>query len=140
MSTSDPRSEVVRYWLGRAEEALISAELEYNAGHHEFAVNRAYYAAFYALSALLLSEGKRFAKHSGVRAALHAELVKTARLSRRWGTAYDRLFEGRHRADYEDLVRFDAQTANRLLVDAQGFVETIKALLKKAEIDTDGTQ
>ncbi len=46
------------------------------AAAYTFAINRAYYALFYAVSALLLEEGRRFSKHSGVRAAFNRDLVK----------------------------------------------------------------
>jgi uncharacterized protein (UPF0332 family) len=80
MTDEQARREVVRYWLAQAADALASARSEAAAGRFNFAVNRAYYACFYAASAVLLSEGRKFVKHSGVRAALHLHLVKTARI------------------------------------------------------------
>jgi uncharacterized protein len=56
---------------------------------YTFAINRAYYALFYAVSALLLEEGRRFSKHSGVRAAFNRDLVKPGRLSRKHGELYN---------------------------------------------------
>ena len=50
----------------RAEESLQAAQLLYEAGHWDFAAARAYYAAFYAATATLLSEGREYQKHSGV--------------------------------------------------------------------------
>lgn len=54
MSTS--RREVVELWQ-RAQEALRATRLLLAAGFSDFAASRAYYAAFYAASALLLAEG-----------------------------------------------------------------------------------
>jgi HEPN domain-containing protein len=56
---------------------------------YTFAIYRAYYALFYAVSALLLEEGRRFSKHSGVRAAFNRDLVKPGRLSRKHGELYN---------------------------------------------------
>lgn len=56
---------VVRYWLEKAQEALESAKSEYKAGRLSFAVNRIYYACFYAVSAVLRERGKKFKKHKG---------------------------------------------------------------------------
>src|SRR5947208_2156058 len=75
---------VIDYWMRRADESLASTRLEEATGHYHFAVNRAYYACFYAASAVLLQEGCKFVKHSGVRSAVHQDLVKTGRLDVRW--------------------------------------------------------
>ena len=49
-------------------------------GLPDFATARAYYAAFYAASALLLAEGKTFRSHRGVVALIHRDYVKPGRL------------------------------------------------------------
>ncbi len=77
MKQEEARAQVIRYWLDKADRALASARLEHAQGNHDFAMNRAYYACFYVVSALLLKEGRKFARHSGVRDALHAQLVKS---------------------------------------------------------------
>lgn len=74
-----------------------------------FAINRAYYAVFYAVSALLLEEGHRFQKHSGVRAAFNQHFIKTQRLNRKGGDLYNRLFRDRQEGDYIEFTKFDAQ-------------------------------
>ena len=64
------------------------------------AANRAYYAVFFAVSALFASEGKLFKKHSGVRSAVHKELINTGRWSDSLGDDYDMLIDLREVADY----------------------------------------
>jgi len=82
-------------WWRMAEEALQSARMEREAGFLHSAINRAYYAVFYAATAALVDQGLEFKKHSGVRAALHREFVKKGLLSQEIGVLYDRLFEDR---------------------------------------------
>ena len=55
MTNDEKRSEVVRYWLEKAEESMASARREFEAGSLAFAMNRLYYSAFYAVSALLMA-------------------------------------------------------------------------------------
>lgn len=81
MTERDDTDQVVSYWFDKAETALSSARSERLADRSDFAVNRAYFAAFYAASAVLLARGQRFVKHSGVRAALHRDLVKSGLLA-----------------------------------------------------------
>ena len=62
--------------------------------------NRAYYAAFYAVSALFAVEDRFFKKHSGLRAAVHKELVHTKRWPPELGADYNELYKLREVADY----------------------------------------
>jgi uncharacterized protein (UPF0332 family) len=43
--------------LQRAEQSVQAAKELVDKGYHDFAASRAYYAAFYAATAVLLSEG-----------------------------------------------------------------------------------
>jgi len=40
--TSEPRRDVIRYWVSKAEESLASARRELGAGSYLFAINRVY--------------------------------------------------------------------------------------------------
>jgi uncharacterized protein (UPF0332 family) len=120
--------EVAEYWMRRADAALESAASEIAAGRLDFAVNRAYYACFYAASAVLLIAGRTFVKHSGLRGAVHRDLVKTGRLAPQWGKAYDRLFDARQTADYLMLAEVEAGEAEELLALASGFVGQMQRL------------
>jgi len=51
MSEKEAKAEAVRYWWGKAHESLQAAQREFAAGAYSFAMNRAYYALFYAVSA-----------------------------------------------------------------------------------------
>jgi uncharacterized protein (UPF0332 family) len=106
MITKEKRSVVVGYWFEKAEESMISARREFEAGSLSFATNRLYYAAFYAVSALLMAHELSFKKHSGVRAAFHQQFIKTGFLERKWGRLYDQLFEDRQEGDYVVFISF----------------------------------
>ena len=67
MITEEKRSVVVRYWFEKAEESMASARREFEAGSLSFAMNRLYYAVFYAVSALLMTNELSFKKHSVVK-------------------------------------------------------------------------
>ncbi len=55
------------------------------------AVSRAYYAAFYAVSALFAAQGRTFTRHAGVEAAVHRELVRAGKWSLELGEAFSSL-------------------------------------------------
>lgn len=120
--------QVVDEWMRMAEEALASAHADFDAQRWRSAINRAYYAAFYAASAVLLSRGLHFVKHAGVRTALHRDLVHTGLLATEHGKAYDELFEIRLIADYT-VTGIDADHATRSLGQAEALVAEMRTLL-----------
>lgn len=81
LSDHERREILIQNWVEKAHEALTAAKLLLEAGMLDAAVNRAYYACFYSLSAVLTKERKSFRKHSGVRAWLHKDMVKRTDLT-----------------------------------------------------------
>jgi uncharacterized protein (UPF0332 family) len=129
MTSEAARRAVIEYWLRKADVSLESARSEYAAGRLDFSVNRIYYACFYAASAVLLGQGKKFVKHSGVRGAVHQDLVKPGLLDVKWGKIYDQIFENRQSGDYLELYEFENAQVSELLKQAEGFVGEMRRLL-----------
>lgn len=113
MTKNDPRVKAVRHWWKMAEEAFQSARIAYGAGHLHSAMNRAYYAVFYATTAALVERGLHFKRHGGVRSAFHRELVKPGLLPAEMGAVYDRLFQDRQHGDYMALIDSNQHTSRR---------------------------
>jgi uncharacterized protein (UPF0332 family) len=128
MSSEERRAEVVRFWWEKAEESLASAGRELEAGAHTLAVNRLYYAAFYAVSAGLLERQLSFRKHSGVRASFHREFGKTGLVGVQWGKFYDQLFEDRQEGDYVAFTSFDREYVQSLHGRCTGFLHALRPL------------
>jgi uncharacterized protein (UPF0332 family) len=122
---------IVRYRLQRAQETLDEAVLLHEKGRLNAAVNRLYYACFYAVSALLLTEGKSSSKHSGVRALFNAQWVKSGRIAAEYGRFYRRLYDSRQKGDYGDFVQFEAAEVTPWLQEARQFVRTVTALAEE---------
>lgn len=125
MTPQEKRREIVKYWFEKARESIDAAQDEMKANRLSFAVNRIYYASFYAVSSVLLKENLEFKKHSGVRAALHRQLVKSGQISKEHGKLYDELFEARQRGDYIELVKFDRQQVENWLNRVKVFLQDI---------------
>ena len=71
--------------IERAGQSIGAAKALASEGYHDFAASRAYYAAFYAATAVLLSEGLELSKHSGVIASIHQRFIKTGKLDKEHG-------------------------------------------------------
>lgn len=122
------QTDLIRYRLARAQEAMDEARLLLGSGHCNACVNRLYYACFYTVSAVLLPEGYASAKHSGVRALFERHFVKTGRVTVALGRTYRRLFTRRQRGDYDDFVRFKEEEVRTWLKDAEEFVSALARL------------
>jgi uncharacterized protein (UPF0332 family) len=103
---NDAEITLIRYRMDRSKEALSAAGLMYEKGHYNDAVNRLYYSCFYAVIALLATEGIHPGKHTVARAFLNKNWIKTGRLSKRTGLLYNTLFDRREKGDYGDYFRF----------------------------------
>jgi len=123
------RKDVIQYWWTKAEESLFSEQREFDAGSFAFELNRVYYAAFYAASALLLDHQISFKKHSAVRSSFHREFIKSNLIEIEWGKFYDRLFEDRQESDYVALIEFDKEYVEEQLSKCRQFHNVLKPLI-----------
>jgi hypothetical protein len=101
--------------MQKARESLQSAQSESAAGRGSFAVNRLYYACFYAACAVLAARGQEYSKHSAVRAAFHRDIVNAGLVDPAFGELYDGLFEERSQGDYVAFVSFEPETVETLV-------------------------
>ena len=116
--------------MERAREGIDEARVLLEAGHRNTCVNRLYYACFYAVSALLLTEGRASAKHAGVRALFDRHWVKTGRVPVKLGRVYRRLFMRRQRSDYGDFVQFSDDDVRAWLSEGDEFVTAIVEIVE----------
>jgi uncharacterized protein (UPF0332 family) len=91
----------------------------------EAAVSRAYYAAFYAVSAYFALEGRYFNRHQGIEQAVHRDLVKAQLVPVEVGAEYSALFGLRSLADYDSGYSITADQANSAVASARRVVEAV---------------
>lgn len=126
INRNDQKELMVKYWWEKADSSLESAKREFEAGAYDFSVNRLYYSAFYAVSALLLEKGMSFKKHSGVRAYFHKEFIKEGLIDTKWGKFYDRLFEDRQEGDYTAFIDFEEKYVEEQIELCDKFLKEVK--------------
>jgi uncharacterized protein (UPF0332 family) len=118
-------AEEVRANLQRAQRSLEAAR-QLEAGlYYDFAAGRAYYAAFYAATALLLHDGVEMSRHSGVIAAIHQRYIKTGKLDRTQGKSLNWLFELRSVGDYGGLAHVSRTDAEQAIAMAEKFLQAV---------------
>jgi len=123
--------EYIRYRMAAAHETLTEARTLLDSGLLRGTVNRLYYACFYVVSALLLTENLHSAKHSGVRSLFVRHWIKSKRLPTTLGDFYQRIFSHRQTGDYRDLADFGREDVEAWFREAQGFLDTVSQRIKE---------
>ena len=123
--------ELGRYWLDKAKRSYEAAEDAFQKNNYDFCVNRLYYSAFYAVSAVLIINGKNYKKHSAVRSAVHRDFVKNGKISIELGKLYDKLLRDREEADYVAFVEFDPEVVKDELKETKKFINQFKEIFAK---------
>lgn len=127
--TNDDRNSLVGYRIQRALETLKEADYNADGGYYNTAVNRLYYAAYYAASALMLANGIEANTHTGVKTMLSLRFVRTGKLDPAHAKAFMTLFENRQSGDYEDFVYCDQETYSTLRPQSEAFINEVSKLI-----------
>ena len=127
---ADHRPDIQRY-MRSAREALTSAQNNYAQADYRTAVNRAYYAVFYAANAMLATLGLQRSKHSGVKAAFQERFIKTGMIEVAYSKDYDETMKKRDIADYDVAVAVEEPFARDGVERARRFVERMEKYLKE---------
>jgi len=124
-------SELVSLRLQQASETLADAHVLLDAGRTpRSVVNRAYYAMFYAVLALLQNVGRASSKHAGAISLFDKEFVHAGAFPPEMSRSLHRAFDERHESDYETVKTATREEAIELLVEAEQFVRRVVEFLK----------
>jgi uncharacterized protein (UPF0332 family) len=129
----DPKDNL-RLYIENAREVLDVARLNLGNDYYGSACNRAYYAVFYATSALLFAKGMSFGKHSAVISAFRQHFIKTGEMDVKWSGIYQRIMSHRQIGDYDINLRVEKEQADGDVRDAQAFVEEVEQWLRKKNL------
>jgi uncharacterized protein (UPF0332 family) len=122
--------DLLRYRMEQAYETLREGEILLHEGALRGAINRSYYAMFYALLALLATKQLGTSKHSSALSLFDREFVKPGVFPRELSRSLHLAFERRQIHDYGEMVKIDYQTAAQTLHQATAFVEAIETYLQ----------
>jgi len=118
-------SAIVTYRVEKSRKTLEQAKSNIALGYWELIANRVYYAAYYAISALLIANGHTAKTHESIIRIFGLYFVKTGKFSAEQGKLYNKLYTLRLTGDYNDHYDLDEQDvlpliepAERLILDA----------------------
>lgn len=128
--TGEERAALIAYRIEQAYNTFSDAEFAAYNKRWYTAANRLYYAAFYAASALLLSQGISFSTHKGLITQISFYFVKAEKITKEEGALIKQLFKLRHEADYEAYVELEEQQIMDYLKQTKELIDKLIKLNK----------
>ena len=122
--TQDERKAIVEFRIEKALRAYEQAKGVIELKYWETIANRLYYAAYNAVSALLIANGDNAQSHNGVIHLFGLRFIKTGLLPAENGKLYHELFSKRQTGDYDDTYGLTED-------DVLPFVEPTGQLIEK---------
>ena len=117
------KEDLIEYRISRAHETLEDARILPKKGRWNSVINRLYYAAFYAVIALLLFIDKHSSTHSGTMSNFNQYFIKPNLIDKSFGKVYSELFSSRHKGDYGDLFDFDEERLSPFFDPVQNLIQ-----------------
>jgi len=125
----ESKNALVNYRINRAKETIEEVKSISESGYYNTAVNRLYYACYYAVIALLVKNNIETQTHAGVKQMLGLHFVSTKKLEGDYSKFYSQIFNNRITGDYDDFVVFDKEMLDELIPKAEDFIYTIEKLI-----------
>ena len=125
------KSEYINRRIANAKKTLDEVEILIENKLWNTAVNRVYYACFYAVTALLHNYDLDTKTHSGTQNVFGLHFVKTGIISKELSKFYSTLFGMRQNADYEDEYEYEEKDVLELIQPANDLIAAIEEVLSK---------
>jgi len=116
----------VEILIRKAESKLNTAKILFEDEIYEDAISRAYYSMFYATKALLRTRNIVTKTHKGLISKFGLEFVKNGEIGEEYASMISTVEERRERADYDAYYEPSGDEAEKIIEDAEGFLELIK--------------
>lgn len=100
--SEEERYALVCYRIEKAKTTLKQVKNIVSTGYWDMIANRLYYAAYYAVSALLIQSGYSVQTHHGIIQMLGLHFIKAGIIDKEFGSLYGQLFSLRQTGDYGD--------------------------------------
>ena len=123
--------DVAKYKFEQAEDDLEAAKLLLEAGKYKAANNRAYYACFHAIDAVLAKEPVAFKKHKDTLSYFNKNYVHTEIFPRDIGRKISRLEIIRHKSDYDTFYIASKEDAAEQVSVAEEVIDLVGKYLKR---------
>ena len=128
---NETRQQIVNYRCESARSTLDDAVYLFNDGRLNGAANRLYYACYYVVEALLISDGIQASTHQGVKSMFGAHYIVKGKIDVRWSKYFSAVLNLRKTADYDFFVKYERQELEPLINEASDFISTVEQLINR---------
>ena len=129
--TREERELTVGLRVAKARRAYEEAKGNAAMKYWESRANRLYYAAYNAVTALLVANGDFAQTHSGVRHIFGLKFIKAGILTPEIGRLYHQLFSMRQTGDYDDAYDISEDDVLPFVEPTGQFIETVVKLAQQ---------
>lgn len=133
---NDKRCALAIYRMERAKELIDDAKQLYKSGSYKSSNNKAYYAIFHAMRAVLALEEVDFKKHSGVIQYFQREYIKTGIFEKAYSDIIISASEIRNASDYDDFFLASKEETKEQIDNAELFCKAIEEYLNSTVTHT----
>ena len=133
---NDKRCALAIYRMERAKELIDDAKQLYKSGSYKSSNNRAYYAIFHTMRAVLALEEVDFKKHSGVIQYFQREYIKTGIFEKAYSDIIISASEIRNASDYDDFFLASKEETKEQIDNADLFCKAIEEYLNSTVTHT----
>ena len=130
--TPEEKNDYVKYRIDTAYKTFEAAKALMERGFWNSAVNRLYYAVFYAVNALLVQNDIITKSHSAVKSQFSLHFIKTGKIDKKYGQLLSELYDWRQKGDYDNIFDYDSDSVQPLFEPILEMINTINKEIKNA--------
>lgn len=130
MNTKNKVINIQDEWK-RALTTLKGAKVLFAENLLEDATSRAYYSAFHATQAVLITQGLQPKSHQGVLYLFNHHFVKNGEIEPKYSQILARAAKYREEADYRHAMVFTDEQTGQTIKDVELFLKRVKKFLVK---------
>lgn len=130
--SQEERAAIVSYRLEKAARTFEQAKSNVPLQYWELIANRMYYAAYYAVSALLIAYGYTAKSHETIVRFFGLHFVKTGLFPAEQGRLYNKLFTLRLTGDYNDHYDLDEEDVMPLIQPTEKLITDVSLHARKS--------
>jgi len=129
--SAEERQVIVEFRIEKAFRAYEQSKGVVALEYWETVANRLYYAAYNAVSALLIANGDAVQTHNGVIHLFGQKFVQSGRIEPEMGRLYHKLFTMRLTGDYDDTYGLKEEDVLPLIEPAGVLIEKVVSLARQ---------
>jgi len=125
------KDDLIDYRLSRSKDTFDDAKILADKERWNSAINRLYYSAYYAVTAILLKFDFKPTTHNGAKSVFSEHFIKNGIIPKEFGKLYSQLFTWRQKGDYDDLYDFDKDKVIPYFKPVKQLIEIIESKINE---------